>query len=561
MDPAKREWELVPITELLKEVPIVLILLFRNFLRNIIIKIRTVMNRQKFIEELKKQSDSVWDIIVIGGGATGLGIALDGASRGFKTLLLEQSDFAKSTSSRSTKLVHGGVRYMAQGDLLLVMEALHERGLMLKNAPHLTFNQEFVIPVYTLWDAFMYTVGLKFYDLLAGRLSMGKSYFINSKKTLSRLPLLKPKGLKGGIVYHDGQFDDSRMAFALAQSCAEKGGVVLNYFKVIELLKDSNGKINGVKAVNIPTGEEFMLKAKLVINATGVFADEIARMDKKDSKPTIRPSQGVHIVLDKSFLESDSAIMIPKTTDGRVLFAIPWYNEVVIGTTDTPLDEISLEPVALEKEINFILQTAEGYLVKPPRREDILCVFAGLRPLAANPDNPGSTKEVSRRHKITLSSSGLLTIIGGKWTTYRRMAEETIDKAIKEGFLKKAKCVTSDLKLTELTINNISERLHIYGDHHVSIKLMISENPGWGIPVDSRLPYTKAEILWICRNEMPLNVEDILARRTRSMFLNARASGEMASEIADIMAGEFGYDQKWKSDQVDSYNRLVKNYL
>jgi len=519
------------------------------------------MNRQKFIEELKKQSDSVWDIIVIGGGATGLGIALDGASRGFKTLLLEQSDFAKSTSSRSTKLVHGGVRYMAQGDLLLVMEALHERGLMLKNAPHLTFNQEFVIPVYTLWDAFMYTVGLKFYDLLAGRLSMGKSYFINSKKTLSRLPLLKPKGLKGGIVYHDGQFDDSRMAFALAQSCAEKGGVVLNYFKVIELLKDSNGKINGVKAVNIPTGEEFMLKAKLVINATGVFADEIARMDKKDSKPTIRPSQGVHIVLDKSFLESDSAIMIPKTTDGRVLFAIPWYNEVVIGTTDTPLDEISLEPVALEKEINFILQTAEGYLVKPPRREDILCVFAGLRPLAANPDNPGSTKEVSRRHKITLSSSGLLTIIGGKWTTYRRMAEETIDKAIKEGFLKKAKCVTSDLKLTELTINNISERLHIYGDHHVSIKLMISENPGWGIPVDSRLPYTKAEILWICRNEMPLNVEDILARRTRSMFLNARASGEMASEIADIMAGEFGYDQKWKSDQVDSYNRLVKNYL
>ena len=519
------------------------------------------MNRQKFVEELKKQTDSVWDIIVIGGGATGLGVALDGASRGYKTLLLEQSDFAKSTSSRSTKLVHGGVRYMAQGDLLLVMEALHERGLMLKNAPHLTFNQEFVIPVYTLWDTLMYTVGLKFYDLLAGRLSMGKSYFISSKKTLTRLPLLKPKGLKGGVVYHDGQFDDSRMAFALAQSCAEKGGLLLNYFKVTDLLKDPIGKINGVKAVNIPTGEEFILKAKLVINATGVFADEIARMDKKDSKPTIRPSQGVHIVLDKSFLESDSAIMIPKTTDGRVLFAIPWYNEVVIGTTDTPLDEISLEPVALEKEINFILQTAEGYLVKPPRREDILCVFAGLRPLAANPDNPGSTKEVSRRHKITLSSSGLLTIIGGKWTTYRRMAEETIDKAIKEGFLKKAKCVTSDLKLTELTINNISERLHIYGDHHVSIKLMISENPGWGIPVDSRLPYTKAEILWICRNEMPLNVEDILARRTRSMFLNARASGEMASEIADIMAGEFGYDQKWKSDQVDSYNRLVKNYL
>ena len=541
--------------------PIGLILLIRKFLRNIIIKIRTTMNRQKFVEELKKQTDSVWDIIVIGGGATGLGVALDGASRGYKTLLLEQSDFAKSTSSRSTKLVHGGVRYMAQGDLLLVMEALHERGLMLKNAPHLTFNQEFVIPVYTLWDTLMYTVGLKFYDLLAGRLSMGKSYFISSKKTLTRLPLLKPKGLKGGVVYHDGQFDDSRMAFALAQSCAEKGGLLLNYFKVTDLLKDPIGKINGLKAVNIPTGEEFILKAKLVINATGVFADEIARMDKKDSKPTIRPSQGVHIVLDKSFLKSDSAIMIPKTSDGRVLFAIPWYNEVVIGTTDTPLDEISLEPVALEKEINFILQTAEGYFVKPPRREDILCVFAGLRPLAADPDNPSSTKEVSRRHKITLSASGLLTIIGGKWTTYRRMAEETIDRAIKEGFLKKTKCVTSDLKFTVLDCGNNSERLNIYGDQSVDIKKMISEDPGLGMPVDSRLPYTRAEILWICRNEMPLSIEDILARRTRSLFLNAKASGEMASDVADMMADEFGYDQKWKSDQVDSYKKLVKNYL
>lgn len=336
------------------------------------------MDRRKLIAELKKQSETVWDIIVIGGGATGLGVALDGASRGYKTLLLEQSDFAKATSSRSTKLVHGGVRYMAQGDLFLVMEALHERGLLLKNAPHLTFNQEFVIPIYSLWDALMYTVGLKFYDILAGRLSMGKSYFINQAKTRSRLPLLNPKGLKGGVVYHDGQFDDSRMAFALAESCAERGGIVLNYFKVTNLLKDTNGRINGVSATDISSGEEFNLKTKLVINATGVFADEVARMDNPESKATIRPSQGVHIVLDKSFLRSDSAIMIPKTDDGRVLFAIPWYNEVVVGTTDTPLDMISLEPVALDKEINFILQTAEKYLVKPPRREDILCIFAGL---------------------------------------------------------------------------------------------------------------------------------------------------------------------------------------
>jgi glycerol-3-phosphate dehydrogenase len=519
------------------------------------------MNRRKFVEELKKQSDKVWDIIVIGGGATGLGVALDGASRGYKTLLLEQSDFAKATSSRSTKLVHGGVRYMAQGDLFLVMEALHERGLMLNNAPHLTFNQEFVIPVYTLWDVLMYTVGLKFYDLLAGRLSMGKSYFINRKTALSRLPLLKPEGLKGGVVYHDGQFDDSRMAFALAESCVDKNGMVLNYFKVISLLKDERGKINGVRARDIASGEEFNLKATLVINATGVFADEIARMDNPGSKPTIRPSQGVHIVLDKSFLRSDSAIMIPKTDDGRVLFAIPWYNEVVVGTTDTPLDAISLEPVALEREINFILQTAEKYLVKPPRREDVLCIFAGLRPLAANPDNPASTKEVSRRHKITLSPSGLLTIIGGKWTTYRRMAEETIDRAIKAGILERTKCVTSKLKLTTLTPDNSSERLHIYGDHSIDIERMISENPELGTPFDPRLPYTKAEIIWICRNEMPFRLEDILARRTRSLFLNARASAEIAPKVAELMAKEFGHDQNWQREEVESYAELVRNYI
>jgi len=519
------------------------------------------MNRQKFVDELREKKDLVWDLIVIGGGATGLGVAQDAASRGYNTLLLEQSDFAKSTSSKSTKLVHGGVRYMAQGDLLLVMEALHERGLMLKNAPHLTFNQEFVIPVYTFWDVFMYTVGLKFYDLLAGRLSMGKSYFINRRKTLLRLPLLKPDGLKGGIVYHDGQFDDSRMAFALAQSCADKGGLVLNYFKVNGLLKDTSGKINGLRANDAFTDEEFNLKTRLVVNATGVFADGIARLDNPESRPTIRPSQGVHIVLDKSFLQSNSAIMIPKTTDGRVLFAIPWYNEVVVGTTDTPIDLINLEPVALDKEISFILTTAQQYLVKAPSRDDILCVFAGLRPLAANPENPESTKEVSRRHKITLSKSGLLTIIGGKWTTYRRMAEETVDRAIREGFLRKSKCVTRDLKLTSLSVISGSERFRIYGDNSADILRITELDPESGNRLDPRLPYTRAELMWICRNEMPLFLEDVLARRTRSLFLNARASAEIAPLVAEIMAKEFGYDKKWEKEQVEVYKELVKNYL
>jgi glycerol-3-phosphate dehydrogenase len=519
------------------------------------------MNRHSFIRDLKKQSDITWDVIVIGGGATGLGIALDSSSRGYKTLLLEQSDFAKSTSSKSTKLVHGGVRYMAQGDLFLVMEALRERGIMLKNAPHLTFNQEFVIPIYTIWDAIMYTVGLKFYDLLAGKLSLGKSYFMNRQKTLNRLPLLKDKNLKGGVVYHDGQFDDSRLALQLALSCAEHGGLVLNYFRVDSLLKNDSGKISGVKATDICTGDVYSLNSKLVINATGVFADDISRMDNTSAKPTIRPSQGVHVVLDKSFLESDSAIMIPKTDDGRVLFAIPWYNEVVVGTTDTPLDEISLEPKALQKEIDFILNTAGRYLVKPPRREDVLSVFAGLRPLAADPDNPESTKEVSRRHKITLSPSGLLSIVGGKWTTYRRMAEETIDRGIKSGFLEKRKCITSDLKLTGLSGNSSAGRLHIYGDSFPEIEKIIIEKPASAELISPLLPYTKAEVIWICRNEMPVNIEDILARRTRSLLLNAKASIESAAVVAGIMAGELGFDNYWQKEQVESYNKLIGKYV
>jgi glycerol-3-phosphate dehydrogenase len=253
--------------------------------------------------------------------------------------------------------------------------------------------------------------------------------------------------------------------------------------------------------------------------------------------------------------------MIPKTDDGRVLFAIPWYDKVVIGTTDTTLDLINLEPVALENEIYFILQTAKKYLVKQPKREDILCVFAGLRPLAANPDNPLSTKEISRRHKIILSPSQLLTITGGKWTTYRLMAEETINRAIKEGILDRRKCVTSNLRLSSPEISNSASRLNVYGDRSPEIEQIITDSPEMGIPIDLRLPYSRAEIIWICRNEMPLTLEDMLARRTRALFLNARASSEIAPVVAGIMAEEMGFDEKWQLDQINAYNQLVINYL
>jgi glycerol-3-phosphate dehydrogenase len=519
------------------------------------------MDRKSFIEELRGKSDQTWDIIVIGGGATGLGIALDSVSRGYSTLLLERSDFASATSSRSTKLVHGGVRYMAQGDLLLVMEALRERGIMLRNAPHLTSNQEFVIPVYTISDVILYTVGLKFYDLLAGRLSLGRSYFIGREKTLKRIPALVPAKLKGGVVYHDGQFDDSRMALALAEACAARGGVLLNYFEVTGFIKNADQRISGVQAVDTISGEQLRMKGKLVINAAGVFADSIHKLDNPGSKATIKPSQGVHIVLDRSFLDSDSAIMIPKTDDGRVLFAIPWHDRVVVGTTDTPLELISREPKALDSEINFILDTAGRYLSVPPHRKDVLSIFAGLRPLAADPDNPHATKEVSRRHKISFADSGLLTIIGGKWTTYRRMAEETIDSAIRAGVLEKRSCVTRDLKLTKASSRINGSRLRIYGERASEIEELNKKDPSAAEPLHPALPYSKAEIIWICRNEMPVTLEDLLARRTRALFLDARASSAIAPLAAKIMAGEMDHGADWEEEQVRIFRELAENYI
>lgn len=519
------------------------------------------MNREEILVRLKKQPETLWDVVVIGGGATGLGVALDSASRGYKTVLLEQSDFAKGTSSRSTKLVHGGVRYMAQGDLLLVIEALRERGILLRNAPHITFNQEFIIPLYSRFDVLKYTLGLKLYDLLAGRLSLGKSTYIGTHEVLSRLPLLKRKGLKGGVVYHDGQFDDSRLAIDIVKKITEEGGQALNYCRVTAFDKNDKGKITGIHADDQITGENIVLKSRVVVNATGVFADEIAKLDDFSSEPAIRPSQGVHVVLPGKFLQSGSAIMIPKTEDGRVLFAIPWYNEVVVGTTDTPVNDISLEPVALDSEIDFILKTAGLYLDRPPKREDVLSIFAGLRPLAAVKGKSEATREISRRHKITFSSSGLLSVIGGKWTTYRQMAEETIDAAISKGKLEKRKCITKNLSLGSVLPGNESDRLSIYGKGAMEIKLMIQRDPSLGKPLHNELPYSVAEIIWICRNEQVITPEDLLARRTRALFLNARASMEMVTAVSEIMASQMGFNERWKQSEIEKFRHLAEKYL
>jgi glycerol-3-phosphate dehydrogenase len=520
------------------------------------------MNRIDLLKQLHNKSDELWDVIVIGGGATGAGVALDASSRGFKTILLEQDDFGKGTSSRSTKLVHGGVRYLAQGDLALVFEALKERGLLLKNAPHLTSNLQFIVPVYSFLEACKYLAGLKIYDLLSGKLSLGKSHFITRSAALKRMPNLKEKGLIGGVVYHDGQFDDARLLISLIQTVHKFGGLPLNYCVVKKLIKDPNGKICGVVALDRESGDEFNINGKVVINATGVFADQILKLDQSLMKRTIRPSQGIHLVLDAAFLPGKFALMIPKTDDGRVLFAIPWYGKLVLGTTDTPVNDITLEPKALEEEIRFILKTAASYLVSAPTQNDILTIFAGLRPLIASPGDPASTRELSRKHKISISPSGLVTVEGGKWTIYRRMAQDTIDRIMKKGMLESRTCRTHHIAVFGAGDNHDSmDRFSIYGMQSREINRLISENPDLGNTLHPDLPYAKAEIIWICRNEMAVRLEDVLARRTRALFLDARASREMANTVAEIMAGEMGKPPSWVEEQVQQYYVTVQNYL
>ncbi|HWV64391.1 glycerol-3-phosphate dehydrogenase/oxidase [Chitinophaga sp.] len=520
------------------------------------------MKRIESIRQLKEAGEQPWDLIIIGGGATGLGVAMDAATRNYRTLLLEQADFAKGTSSRSTKLVHGGVRYLAQGDIALVREALYERGLLLNNAPHLAHNQQFIIPQYNWWQGPFYTIGLKIYDLLSGKLSLGRSRHISRKEVINRLPTIRKEGLKGGIVYHDGQFDDARLAVDIAQTAAENGAVLLNYFKVNGLLKNNAGKISGVRAQDLETAETFTLQARTVINATGVFVDEVLQLDNPAAPNMVKPSQGVHLVLDPSFLNSKSAIMIPKTDDGRVLFAVPWNNKVLLGTTDTPLDEHSMEPIALEEEISFILNTAGKYLARPPAREDVLSVFAGLRPLAAPQKETGSTKEISRSHKILVAPSGLITITGGKWTTFRRMAEDTVDQAIKTGGLVPVGCKTKSLHIHGYQQQpSAAAPLDIYGSDAARIQAYISLNPDMKEQLHPRLPYLKAQVIWAVRNEMAQTVEDVLARRLRALFLDAQAAIDLAPAVAAIMAAEMNKDIAWQQKQVKDFIQVAQHYL
>ncbi|MCG8550730.1 MAG: glycerol-3-phosphate dehydrogenase/oxidase [Desulfobacterales bacterium] len=517
------------------------------------------MNREEMIKKLAGY-DGYWDFVVIGGGATGLGVGLDAASRGYKTLLLEQHDFSKGTSSRSTKLVHGGVRYLRQGNISLVLEALHERGLLIRNAPHLVSNQAFIVPNYEWWDGPFYGAGMKVYDLLAGRLGLGPSKHLSKEETLKRIPTLEPKGLRGGVVYFDGQFDDSRLAINLAQTMVEHGGVPVNHMKVTGFTW-AGEMIDGVTAKNMETGDVYKIHSRVVVNATGVFTDGVLKMENPDAEPIITPSQGVHVVLDKEFLPGNSAIMVPQTADGRVLFAVPWHDKVVVGTTDTEVPDVSLEPRALAEEIKFILDHAAIYLTKDPTRDDIQSVFAGLRPLVKAGEGK-STAAISRDHYLVVSESGLVTITGGKWTTYRKMAEDTVNQASLVAGLKDQPCITKDLRIHGwLKHFNEHDPLSYYGSDAVYIKKIVNADPAMGEKLHQKLPYIRAEVIWAAREEMARTVEDFLARRSRALLLDARASIDAAPEVARIMAEELGYDRKWQMDQENAYVALAKEYL
>ena len=543
--------------------------------------------------EMQRRIDShpkPWDIIVVGGGATGVGVAIDAAARGYDVLLLEQSDFGKGTSSRSTKLAHGGVRYLEQGNIGLVMEALKERGLLLQNAPHIVHDLAFVVPNYDWWEAPFYGLGLKLYQLLAGKYGFGTSRILSKEETLAHLPTLKKEGLRGGAVYYDGQFDDARLLIHMVFTAFERGATLLNYAEVKELTKDAQGFVNGVKARDAETGNEFHAAAKVVVNATGAFSDQLRINAEPFAKSMIVPSQGIHLVFDSSFLQGESAVMVPHTSDGRVLFAIPWHGHTLVGTTDTPITNATLEPIATEQEIEFILSTAAEYLTKAPKRNDVLSVFAGIRPLVgASSGSTGAVKtaSLSRDHVINIDRSGLITVCGGKWTTYRHMAEDCVDQAATLAQLPEKPCATHHLRIhgspdrlnhdatkddamkddankddaNKKSPANEFTSLSVYGSDAAEIRKLIDTDAKLGEQLHKSLPYLKAEVVWAVRHELARTIEDVLARRTRALFLNARAALEMAPAVVQLMSAELDWDAPTQAKQLAKFREVASNYI
>ncbi|MCO5103278.1 MAG: glycerol-3-phosphate dehydrogenase/oxidase [Burkholderiaceae bacterium] len=505
-------------------------------------------------------NDSSYDLVVVGGGATGLGVALDAATRGFRVALVEAFDFAKGTSSRATKLVHGGVRYLAQGNVALVREALHERTTLLHNAPHLAQPLPFVMPSYHCWETPFYGIGLKMYDALAGKAGLGATEFLGRARTLECLPTVRPQGLKGSVKYWDGQFDDARLALALARTAARAGAVVLNYVEATGLIHE-NGSIAGIVCRDTESGRTLRLRSRCVVNATGVWVDALREHDAQATGRTVSalvaPSQGVHLVVDREFLGSEHALMVPKTADGRVLFAVPWLGKVILGTTDTPRHDLAREPAPFADEVAFILNESARYLRRAPLAADVRSVWVGLRPLVKPQDENGdNTKSLSREHTVTASRSGLVTVTGGKWTTYRAMAEDVLQKCVKTGLLEqRVGGATNHLPLVGAPSTPVVHRMcdapgwHSYGSEEAFVRQL----PGADAELDMGL--TEAMVRFAVRNEYARTVEDVLARRWRALFLDARRARAMAARVAEIVEEEGQCDA-----QRNAFEQLAQQY-
>ena len=521
--------------------------------------------RQEILSQLGATS-TPWDVLVIGGGATGLGAAVEAAARGYRTLLVERSDFAKETSSRSTKLVHGGVRYLEQMNLTLVLDALRERGHMLRNAPHLVHDLSFVVPAYSYLSLPYYGLGLKVYERLSGKLSLGRSELLSRESTLEKLPGVKGDHLCGGILYHDGQFDDARYAIALLRTLQDLGGTAINYVEATGLI-ERGGRIVGIQVHDREDGAVFDLQAKAVINACGVHAEETLALNGRPRGSFLAVSQGSHFVLPRTFLPGNTALMIPKTEDGRVLFAIPWLGALLVGTTDVPVDTTSPEPRALPEEKQFLRNHVARYLGRAPRPEEILSVWSGLRPLVRK--SGVKTSKLSRDHTIMVSASGLITVTGGKWTTYRRMGQDTIDRAAQVASLPKRSSPTLELKLhgwTSEASSATSTWESIYGSDLPALRALSVQNSSpqhsnLDALLHPRLPFKLREVVWAARYEMARTVEDVLARRTRALFLDARAAIDAAPAVAEILARELHRCDGWKQNDLRNFQETAKGYL
>jgi glycerol-3-phosphate dehydrogenase len=509
-----------------------------------------VMTREAHLARLGEP----FDLVVIGGGATGLGCAVDAASRGHTVALFEARDFAQGTSSRSTKLVHGGLRYLAQADFGLVYEALHERGRLIRNAPHLVHPLGFILPTESFFSRTWYGTGLFLYDVLAGRAKIVKHRRLSTDEVISRIPNIRRDRVRGGLLYADAQFNDTRLAVSLVRTAVSYGAVALNHTPVVGLLRHE-GKVAGVVVRDEETGRTHEVRAKVVVNATGVFADAVRTMDEPSARPMLKPSRGVHLVLPAEFLGGSDALVIPKTPDGRVMFVIPFLGKALLGTTDTATEGLEVEPRATEAEIDFLLETARPYLAKVPTRQDVLSIFAGLRPLVGH-GHSQETRSISREHTLLTSKGGLITITGGKWTTYRKMAQQTVDAAEKTGGLERRECVTMEMPLEDspLAPSEGDPELRGYGTHADEVSAL---SAGQG-PLHPRLPYTLGQVQWAAREEMARTIDDVLARRTRALFLDARAAVERAPLVAQTLATELRRPPQWVAEQLAAFQRLAE---